>query len=54
MNEKQQTPHNQDDLSPQEQTTQPVPIEVKWNLPAWMLKDQGPLIEVPDDDIDFQ
>jgi hypothetical protein len=35
-------------------TEKPVPIEVKWNLPAWMLRDPGPVVEVEDDDIDFQ
>jgi hypothetical protein len=34
-------------------TDKPVPIEVKWNIPAWMLRDPGPLIEVEDDDIEW-
>jgi len=44
-------------LSPdpyEDQTAKAVPIEVKWNLPAWMLRDPGPAIDVEDDDIDFQ
>lgn len=40
--------------SPVEQlsTQKPVPIEVKWNLPAWIMRDPSPRIDVPDDDID--
>jgi hypothetical protein len=29
----------------------PVPIEVKWNIPAWMMRHPGPRIEVEDDDL---
>jgi hypothetical protein len=32
----------------------PVPIEVKWNLPAWMLRHPGKRIEVEDDDVAFE
>jgi hypothetical protein len=38
----------------QDQTVKSVPIEVKWNIPAWMLRDQGPLVEVEDDDAAFE
>ena len=47
-----------DDQSPvptqEDQTAKAVPIEVKWNLPAWMLRDPGKPVNVEDDDIDFQ
>ena len=31
-----------------------IPIEVKWNLPAWMLRDPGVAVDVEDDDVEFQ
>ena len=46
--------------SPQSETEvmqtieQSVPIEVKWGLPAWMLRHPGPRIEVEDDDVAFE
>lgn len=42
--------------SPEEQQTaqKAVPIEVKWNLPAWMLRHPGPRIEVEDDNTDWR
>jgi len=43
----------QDQLDTLQQTEQPIPIEVKWNLPAWMLRHPGPRIEVEDDDVAF-
>lgn len=38
----------------QPSTEKQVPIEVKLNIPAWMLRDPGPRIDVEDDNIDFQ
>jgi hypothetical protein len=35
----------------QDQTGQPVSIEVRWNIPAWMMRDQGPEVPVEDDDL---
>jgi hypothetical protein len=40
--------------TPDEQTNeQHVPIEVKWRLPAWMLRDPGKRVRTPDD-VTFQ
>ena len=36
------------------QTTKLVPIEVKWNIPAWIMRDPGPEMPIEDDDIDWQ
>ena len=33
---------------------QAIPIELKWRLPAWMLRDPGKRVRTPDDVIDFQ
>ncbi len=50
-----QTDQPTDQSDSQNQTTEkPVPIEVKWNIPAWMMCDPGPAIAIEDDDIDFQ
>ncbi len=39
-------------IDQQDQTTEkPVPIEVKWNIPSWMMRDPGPEVEVEDDDL---
>ncbi len=47
-------PVEQDQPDTLQQTEQPIPIEVKWNLPAWMLRHPGPRIEVEDDDVAFE
>ena len=31
-----------------------VPLEVKWNIPAWIMRDPGPEMPIEDDDIDWQ
>ena len=44
-----------DQSNSQEQAIHPpVPIEIKWNLPAWMLRDPGPEVDMPDDEVDWQ
>jgi hypothetical protein len=34
-----------------QQSTEISPIEIKWNIPAWMMRHPGPRIDVPDDDL---
>jgi hypothetical protein len=36
------------------QSESSVPIEKKWNIPTWMMRDPGPCIEVEDDDVAWQ
>ena len=41
-----------DQSNSQEQAMQqPVPIEIKWNIPTWMLRDPGPEVDMPDDEL---
>lgn len=34
----------------QDEIQKPVPIEVKWNIPEWLMRDPGPAVEIEDDD----
>ena len=47
-------PAEQDQQEQLQPTEQFIPIEVKWKLPAWMLRHPGPRIEVEDDDVAFE
>jgi hypothetical protein len=47
-------PQQTEETSQVEQLTpqQPVLIEVKWNIPAWIMRDPGPQVEVSDDEFE--
>jgi hypothetical protein len=53
MNKQQMKQPSQSDHADLERSTveKPVPIEVKWNIPSWMMRDPGPEVEVEDDDL---
>ena len=53
MNKAEVTEQTPDDQSAQtgasSQVSKPVPIEQKWNIPAWMMRDPGSYVDIEDD-----